>query len=521
MFRPRSWALSAVPVIGIAGALFAATTCDLNGDGAVNVADLQLEINEALGAAPPVHDLNGDGVVNVADVQVALDAVLHQGCASDASPTLTFPAISGHALGLSPFPISARAVTGDTHFSSTTAAVCAVADDLVTLSHTGTCSIAAAQPGTSATTTRSFTISLAKPAATFSAAGSPLAVGTNPNSVAAGDFNGDGIPDLAIANEMSSNITVLLGNRSGGFTAAPNSPVAIAGGPVGIAVGDFNGDGYQDLAIANLNGNNVAVLLGNGAGTFAPVPGSPFATGTNPDFVAIADFNGDGIQDLAVSNLNSNNVTVLLGNGAGGFTAASGSPISVGTSPQAVAIADFNGDGKLDLAVPNYSGTVSILLGNGSGGFTAASGSPFASGGMSASAVVGDFNGDGIADLAVGTYDTSSVAVFLGNGSGGFTAVSGSPFPVGAGRGVIAVADFNGDGIQDLVIANGNANNVTVLLGNGAGKFAAMSGSPFPAGTEPVCVTVADFNGDGIEDIAIVNLLSSDLTVLLGARVGM
>ena len=159
MFRPHSWMLSAIPVLGIAGVLVAATsTCDLNGDGSVNVADLQLVINEALGSAPPVHDLNGDGRVNVADVQIAVDAVLHEGCASDASPTLTFPAIPPQSLGIPPFVISARAVTGAPHFSSSTTAVCAIADDLVTLSHTGTCSVAAGQTGTSATTTRSFMV---------------------------------------------------------------------------------------------------------------------------------------------------------------------------------------------------------------------------------------------------------------------------------------------------------------------------------------------------------------------------
>ena len=296
------------------------------------------------------------------------------------------------------------------------------------------------------------------------------------------------MPDLAIANEMSSNLTILLGNGSGGFTAAPNSPIAISGGPVAVAVGDFNGDGYQDLAVAALNGNNVAILLGDGGGLFAAVPGSPFTAGTNPDFVAIGDFNGDGMQDLAVSNLNSNNVTVLLGNGAGGFSAASGSPITVGTSPQAVAIADFNGDGKLDLAVANYSGSVSILIGNGSGGFTAASGSPFTSGGMTASVVVGDFNGDGIADLAAGTYDTGSVAVFLGNGSGGFTAVTGSPFPVGAGRGVIAVADFNGDGVQDLAVASASANNITSCSATAPGSSPRCPAVPSPPVMNP-CVS--------------------------------
>src|ERR1039458_9200554 len=299
------------------------------------------------------------------------------------------------------------------------------------------------------------------------APGSPFAVGTNPWSAAVGDFNGDGKPDLAVANESSNNVTVLLGNGSGGFTAASGSPFAAGANPYSVAVGDFNGDGKPDLAVANYSSNNVTVLLGNGSGGFTAASGSPFAAGILPVSVAGGGFNGDGKPDLALANYGSNNVTVLLGNGSGGFTPASGSPFAVGTGPNSVAVGDFNGDGKPDLAVANSSSNnVTVLLGNGSGGFTAAAGSPFAVGARPYSVAVGDFNGDGNPDLAAANLDSDNVTVLLGNGSGGFTAASGSPFAVGTGPASVAVGDFNGDGKPDLAVANlyFTSNNVTVLL---------------------------------------------------------
>jgi FG-GAP-like repeat/Dockerin type I domain/FG-GAP repeat len=508
-----------VPILGVTGALLASSVCDINGDGVVNISDVQAILNEVLGISPPVNDLNGDGVVNIVDAQTVINSALNQGCSTGTALNIT--GTVNQLLGVSPFPIAARGATGSIEFTSTTPSVCKTAANLVTLAHTGTCSISASQTGNPNPVSRNFTVKLALPSTNFAAAaGSPLTGAANPNAVAIADFNNDGILDLAIANSTGNAIIVLLGNGSGGFTAAPNSPFPLTGTPVAIAVGDFNADGNADLAVANLNANNVAVLLGNGQGGFTAAAGSPFATGTNPDFVSIGDFNNDGIQDLAISNLNSNNVTVFLGNGAGGFTPAPGSPFTVGTSPQAVVVADFNGDGIQDLAIPNYgsggNGSVTVLLGQKSGGFAPANGSPFAVGGMASALGLGDFNGDGIPDLAVGTYNTATVAVFLGDGTGAFNQASGSPFPVGAGRAVIAVADFNGDGIQDLAVAAETSNNVTVLLGNGSGGFSAMSGSPFAAGNGPVSVAVGDLNHDGIEDLAIANLLSNNVNVLLG-----
>jgi hypothetical protein len=450
-----------------------------------------------------------------------------------ASQTITFDTIPNRIFGVSPFPIAAQSsVLLPVTFNSTTSSVCRTADDLVILLSAGTCSITASQGGdvdfTAATSvTKSFTVSQANPSGTLTAAAnSPFAVGSGPTSAAVGDFNRDGIPDLAVTNVIDDTVTLLLGNGSGGFTAAPGSPFAAGTIPYSVAVGDFNGDGIQDLAIAevgtrgsfNPGPGGVTVLLGNGSGGFTAAPGSPFATGNVPDSVAVGDFNGDGIQDLAIANGNSGNVTVLLGNGSGGFAAAPGSPFTAGTGPVSVVVEDFNGDGVQDLAVANSnSNDVTVLLGTGTGGFTAASGSPFAVGTQPNSVVAGDFNGDGIPDLAAANDMDNTVTVLLGNGSGGFTAEPGSPFTVGTNPLSVVVGDFNGDGIPDLATANAGSDNVTVLLGNSSGGFAAAPGSPFPAGTEPIPLAVADFNGDGRLDLATANQSSNNLTVLLGA----
>ena len=149
-------------------------------------------------------------------------------------------------------------------------------------------------------------------------------------------------------------MSILLGNGKGGFVPA-GSPVAVGTAPFGVVVGDFNGDGHADLAMANTDDNTVTILLGNGNGSFAQ--GSAGRSRHHPFIDAVGDFNGDGIPDLAVTNFTSNNVTILLGNGSGGFTQALGSPVTVGSGAYGVAVSDFNGDGIADLAVTNQ-GTV-------------------------------------------------------------------------------------------------------------------------------------------------------------------
>ena len=357
------------------------------------------------------------------------------------------------------------------------------------------------------------------------APGSPFAVGAVPLSVAVGDFNGDGYADLAAANSNNNNVTVLLGSASGAMTAAPGSPFAVGTNPSFVVAGDFNKDGHLDIAVANGNNSNpgvnstITVLLGNGSGGFSLAPGNPTTVGMGSVSMAVGDFNGDGIPDLVTTNSVSDSVIVLLGNGSGGFTVAPGSPLVLISDAGSVAVGDFNKDGHQDIALGAGRGGVTVMLGNGTGGFSAAAGSPYAAGLNAGSVAVADFNRDGNLDIACANSNGSSnnVTVLLGNGSGGFTLSSGSPFAVGSTPGSIAAADFNGDGIPDLVTADEGANNVTVLLGNGAGGFTAASNSPFAVGSDPISVAVADFNGDGVPDLATANPGGSNVTVLLGS----
>ena len=219
---------------------------------------------------------------------------------------------------------------------------------------------------------------------------------TVPYAIAVGDFNGDGIQDLATVDNYSNNVTVLLGNGSGGFTAAPGSPFPAGSAPSALAVADFNGDGIPDLAAPNFGTNSVTVLFGDGLGGFNV--SASFAAGPGPLSVAAGDFNGDGVPDLVAANTNSSALTVLLGDGAGEFKASPESPVSVPGSPRLIAVADFNGDGVQDLAVADAFDGVTVLLGDGTGGFMATAGSPFYTGvgSLPCSILAGDLNGTAI-----------------------------------------------------------------------------------------------------------------------------
>jgi hypothetical protein len=350
----------------------------------------------------------------------------------------------------------------------------------------------------------------------------PITVGSNPDAVAVVDLNGDGIPDLVVANggnlqTPGDTVSVLLGNGDGTFQ--PQHTFAVGSYPRAVAVADLNGDGKPDLIIANEFDNTVSVLLGNGDGTFQTQ--HTFAVGTGPDAVAVADLNGDGIPDLVVANggvgptgeVVTNTMSVLLGNGDGSFKTQQ--TFDVGDNPDAVAVADLNGDGKPDLVVANVnngvgSGTVSVLLGNGDGTFQTQH--MVAVGSVPSAVAVTDLNGDGKPDLVVLNSFDNTMSVLLGNGDGSFQTPHTTA--VGSHPSAVAVADLTGDGIPDLVVANTDDHTVSVLLGNGDGSF--QTQLIFDVGSFPDAVAVADLNGDGKPDLVAANANDTTVNVLLG-----
>jgi len=349
-----------------------------------------------------------------------------------------------------------------------------------------------------------------------------IAVGKTPNSVAIADFNSDGQPDIAVANAGDNTITILLGDGKGKFVEAKGSPFPAGNSPNDICAADFNADGKLDLALANHEMKYLTVLLGDGQGGFKPAPGSPVTVLSNPHThgVAAGDFNGDGKLDLVTDSWAENKVTVVFGDGRGGFSSP-GVQFPVGKSPyERVRVADINGDGHVDIITTNHEGdSVTILLGDGKGGFTEAAGSPFPAGKSPFGVAIADLNGDGKPDLAVVNYSghadqpaNDGVTILLGDGKGGFKIMVGSPFPTGHAPTRLAIGDVNGDGIPDVVTNNLASNDITILL-SGKGTF--TRAATIVVGGGPYGLALGDLNGDGKADIVVANSRDNNISVLM------
>ena len=353
-------------------------------------------------------------------------------------------------------------------------------------------------------------------------AGSPPDYGAA-ESIAAGDFSGNGKLDLAVSivgNGSPDAVAILMGNGDGTFQPPVDYPASLGG----IVVGDYNGDGKLDLAIASKV--DVSILMGNGDGTFQSAVSYATGYGASKGIVA-DDFTGNGLTDLVVGS--TNGVSILLNNGDGIFQVptANGSGIidHVGDSPGPIATGDFNGDGVLDMAVgstDNGIGEVTILLGDGDGTFRSAATYELGVGFVPTSIVAGDFNGDGRLDLAVGESDpgtaTGAVAVLLGNGDGTFQLPV--DYPVKSGAGSMVAGDFSGDGKLDLAVANSYAGDVSILMGNGDGTFQPPVDYPAQSGPDPGsadAMVAGDFSGDGKLDLALaINGNDSAVSILMG-----
>jgi len=351
-----------------------------------------------------------------------------------------------------------------------------------------------------------------------------IKVGRSPGSVEAGDFNNDKFIDLAIASETDSTVTILLGNGKGSFAEAAGSPFFAGPQPNDIAIKDFNNDGNSDLAFANHEHKFLTVLLGNGKGNFAAAAKSPFRVEGIPHThgIATGDFNRDRRPDLVTDSWGNDNVEVLFGDSVHLFKTP-GVFFKVGTRPyQRLRVADVNGDGADDILTTNTeANNVTILLSDGKGGFDEASGSPYPCGDAPFGISIGDLNADGKPDLAIINSPGSMAAgkgkngltVLLGDGKGKFTTMKGSPYESGKIPNRIAIGDTNGDGVNDIITSDNDDNKIYLFLMNRNGTV--LSQSSITVGNHPKGIVIADLNSDGKSDIAVCNQLDNDISIII------
>lgn len=350
-------------------------------------------------------------------------------------------------------------------------------------------------------------------------------VGEGPGMAAFVDVNSDRYLDLVVANEGAGTATVLLGDGKGGFTPAAGSPIAAGEDPNDFTVGDFNGDGHIDLAFANHDTQHLTLLLGDGRGGFAPAPTSPVSVAVkpHPHGVAAGDFDRDGSLDLITDSWADDRLEILFNNGTASFPSP-GRYLAVGRHPyQRIRVADLDGNGTADIVSPNLDGhDVTILLSDGHGGFRQPPGSPFPCGDAPFNVAIGDVNADGFPDLAIVNSPSSTtdqrgqdgLTVLFGDGHGGFKAMAGSPLAMARFPNFVAIGDLDGDGVADIVVSDPDGDHISIFTMTRTGSVG--SRRDVPVSGHPKGLSIADVNGDGKGDIAVTNNTANTVTVILG-----
>jgi Ca2+-binding RTX toxin-like protein len=377
---------------------------------------------------------------------------------------------------------------------------------MVTLHTGGLQTISATLVGSRPNIVAGATVDVNLPAVSLAAQPS-IPVGNTPRDVTAGDFNRDGVLDLAVADFGLAQVRILLGTGGGGYRYLQS--VAAGGLPLSLLSEDFNVDGIPDLAVATMS-RTMGILMGKGDGTFAPVV--VYAAGADSYRVVSGDLNGDGKVDLVTADYWSSTLGVYFGKGDGSFQPRQA--LYAGPGSMGVTISDLNGDGRLDLAAANYDGhTLSVLLGKGDGTFQ----SPvvYSSGRYAQYVAAGDLNRDGVVDLAVANYGDNAVGIFLGKGDGTFWPVVQKP--VGTLPRTVAITDLNLDGFSDLVAVNQLSQTVGVLLGQGNAEFENVVS--FAIQGEPRMALPVDWDGNGTPDLIVVNESKSTVEFLANQAV--
>ena len=334
--------------------------------------------------------------------------------------------------------------------------------------------IVVANAGSDSTDSGSITVLLGDGRRGFHPApGSPFPAGHLPNDLAIGDMNNDGNLDLVVANHQSPYLRVFLGDGRGGFHLAPGSPVDVHSypHPHGVVVADFNSDGKLDAATDSWGNNQIEILRGDGTGRLL-TPGQFFPTGRRPyERLRTADFNHDGHPDIVTTNLDDDSVSILLGDGRGGLKNAPGSPFPAGAKPWEMAVYDLNSDSNPDLIVIPYQrdvsspadNAVSILLGDGYGGFRPMPGSPLpledCRGANSVAA--GDITGDGTQTIVIACAESRTIRMYQRGTAGTFTATT---LPVAGGWGSVAIARLTDDPRSAMITANADAGSITIYF---------------------------------------------------------